>query len=200
MKQNIVKLLMSFSLLLLGTQAQALLITANDCSALGGSITCTTGTETSEAAIRDAITAMYGLDQLYKQNVGDPGDTGDFASSYVTEFLLEPNDPSRATITYVPGEEAITCPECLLLVKDGNQDPAWFLFNIGDIWDGIETIGLDYFWIDDPRTDVIEPHQGSISHISIYGSGTPTDAPEPQILALLGIGLIGVFLTRRKVK
>jgi hypothetical protein len=45
------------------------------------------------------------------------------------------------------------------LVKGGEQDPSWYLFDISS-WDGMATISLSGFW----------PGKGSISHISIFNA------------------------------
>jgi hypothetical protein len=174
--------LASIGLLLIGTQAQALVLTPGDCV----TATCDTGSVNSQSVINTFITANYPtLTELYKQDVGAGSDVGSLAGSYQTTFANSTNDPEEATITYVSGD-AVSCPTCLLLVKDGNQDPAWYLFDISSVWDGMETIQLNAFW----------PQQGAISHVTLYGAST---VPEPQILALLGIGLLGFVIARRKV-
>lgn len=199
-----IKLLMGFAMLLLGTQAQALLITPSTTSLVPG-VACTSVTPDGATAcasndantIDEFIVDMYGVTALYKSDV--PGekdasypsengiDGGAFAGSYDTVFANTITDPSTASITFNIGSDSIDCPDCYLLVKDGNQNPAWYLFDIGT-WNGEATIDLSGFW----------PYQGAISHVAIYG-GEQT-VPEPGILALLGLGLVGMVASRRKVK
>lgn len=148
------------------------------------------GNETSNEAILVAVnnylTGLYGSAtwvDLYKRNVDDNFDTGSYASSYETEFFNEPDDPAEATITYINGPY-ITGYTPYLIVKDGNQIPAWYLFNLSS-WNGMETINLESFW----------PDQGAISHIQILGK--TTSVPEPMTLILLGLGMVGLAGVRR---
>lgn len=190
MKNNIHKLLMGFAMLLLGTQAQALLITPYDC---GTTYSCITGDNTDNAEIVSFIEVMYGVTELYKSNVSEnPADLGfgidekAFASEYDTVFANSTTDPQDAWISFV-GSSSIDCPDCYLLVKDGNHSPAWYLYDIG-MWNGEDDIHLEGFW----------PYGGAISHIAIFGNSY--NLPEPGILALLGLGLIVMVATRRKAK
>src|SRR5688500_8924377 len=122
---------------------------------------------------------------LYKSNVsgttGLGADQGPYASSYQTLFSNTATDPSDALITYLSGS-AIGCSVCYLLVKDGNNNPAQYLFDISS-WDGLEAIVLTGFW----------PSQGAISNVAIY-SGTPV--PEPGTLLLLSMGATGLIARR----
>lgn len=182
--KNLIKLMMGLALATAGLEAQAIAITPGDCSAFGGSISCVAGNNTNTSAINSYIEMMYGVTYLYKSDVGG-SDSQSFASSYDTVFSNTPLDPTDALITYVAGQ-SITCPDCYLLVKDGNQQPAWYLFDIGS-WDGTEAISLSGFW----------PNQGAISHVAIYGNDS-TNVPAPGPLALLTIGM--VVLGVRQVK
>ncbi|MCA8927355.1 MAG: PEP-CTERM sorting domain-containing protein [Alphaproteobacteria bacterium] len=153
-----------------------------------------TGTNTGNAQILLDIAGTIGsATELYKQNVGGP-EVGSLAGSYETTFANTASDPMDATITYVGGQ--IVGPTAWLLVKDGNHDPAWYLYNLTALgWDGVDTIYAENFW----------PNQGAISHVSLFGSGPidpPPDNPpvsEPATLGLLGSTMVALgFVARRR--
>ena len=130
-----------------------------------------------------AITGGSSLSLLYKDN--DPGgiESGSFAGNYTTVF--DPaGDPVNADITWDGG--AFITDAKWLEVKDGNQDPFTYLFDISS-WDGKMLLDLNNFW----------PNQGAISHVSIWGNDTTT-LPEPGTLSLLAIGLAGIAWVRRR--
>jgi hypothetical protein len=149
-----------------------------------------TGNQTSQSQINTAIAPLIGsATELYKQNVGGP-EVGSLAGSYTTTFNNTPLDPADATITYNGG--SIVGPTAYLLVKDGNQTPAWYLFDLTALgWDGIDTLNLTDFW----------PANGAISHVTLYGTTGPgTSVPDAgSTLALLGCAIGSIGLIRRKL-
>ena len=102
------------------------------------------------------------LELLYKAEVGDATDPtttekGPLSGSYETSFFNTPLDPSDALIKWVTGTLPAICngagsESCYLVVKDGNQKPSQYLFDISD-WNGMTDIQLTGFW----------PAQGAIS-------------------------------------
>ncbi len=189
--KNSIKILMGLALLAIGSQAQALVITP---TTIDG-VLCTDGVDCWSGSVpnnpdADSVMTETGasdLVSLYKANVGDPVvEEGAFSSSYETTFGADPLDPEDAFINYVSGP-IISCPDCFLVVKDGNQDPIWYIFDLGS-WAG-DFIDILGFW----------PNQGAISHVEIYGNSA-ANVPEPGMVGLLAIGLIGVVVARRKMK
>ena len=154
----------------------------------------------------DAFSQLSGLDLLYKAESFDPKDIdpppltgtpqaeeGSFKDSYTTEFLFFADDLDEgyygADITHNPGTPSIDCSvECYLVVKDGTQEPARYLFNLAldpYNWDGVMKLALSGFWQDGVRGS---DGRGSISHVAIYGV---SPIPVPAAFWLFGTALIG---------
>jgi hypothetical protein len=174
-------------LMVLGTalQAHALAITPSTGTL---NVTRWVGNQNGQDQIDAAIAPIIGTStELYKQDVGAGSDSGALAGSYSTVFLNTAADPSGATITHVSGP--VVGPTAYLLVKDGNQEPAWYLFNLTALsWTGTQTLDLSGFW----------PNQGAISHVALYG--TRTQVPDGGMtISLLGSALVGLGLLRRKL-
>lgn len=147
------------------------------------------GPETSQALINVAIAAFLGTStELYKENVGDGFDTGSAAGWYTTTFSNSALDPTDADIVWDLGSYITDATH--LLVKDGNHGPGWYLFDISS-WDGMEDIQLRSFW---PGAG--PDGSGGISHVTIYGGDR--DVPEPGPLGLLGIGMVALYIARRR--
>ena len=168
------------------TTASATTITIDPINC-GTTLSCDTGTETSTSDIVDVIEGLYsGITEVYKADQVDdalPAEGGSFAANYTTVFSPDNNDPEDALITW-DGPASIDCPNCFVLVKDGSQDPAWYLIGING-WDGEMDLDLQNFW----------PAQGAISHVSIWTQPVPV----PAAVWLFGSGLLGlVGIARRK--
>lgn len=142
------------------------------------------------------------LQLLYKADVGtqtNPAtiESGTFAASYSTLFANTALDPADATISYGSGP-SINCPTCYLAIKDGNQDPSYYFYNLAG-WNGTSNIQMTGFW----------PNGGAISHVAIWGRSTPTtggggggggNVPEPGAMMLLGSGLVALAAAIRRKK
>ena len=167
-------------------QAQAAPIVVSPSTTACGSPVClfASGNENDTNDILDVIAGLLGdLNELYKSDQGGP-DSGPGAGWYDTTYD-PPDDPEDALIQWLGGSFINQTP-LYLLVKDGSQIPAWYLFDISG-WNGQDDIQINNFW----------PTQGAISHVAIYG--TTTSVPDGgSTAALLGSVLVGFGILRRR--
>lgn len=164
--------------------------------------------ETSQTSALNAVdvkaiaVANFGFSSLgtlglvYKQDFGS-SESGNAQSYYTTSFDPEnySGDGPSAGAIIQGGSMNIECPSCYLVVKDGNNSPKQYVFDISG-WNGTDAINFSGFWANT---------NGAISHVAIFnnaasGGGSIAAIPEPETYAMLlaGLGLVG-FAARRKL-
>lgn len=188
--------------------SHALVLTPGDSTFDGNDVGLTNGTNCEPGCVNDLFgTDFSNGEELYKNDFvdgfTDGTDSGSFSDSYQmlwTDFknIDDLKDPTGGTLSWISGEDNIICGECYIAVKDGNNDPRYYFFDLSfgsslvpQGWDGKEDLVFSGFWSGDGEN-------GAISHITIWGNPS-VSVPEPGTLGLLGLGLMGMAYSRKKL-
>ncbi len=185
MKKRIATLLSLCTLLVFAAHAQAITVTPSISVASG-----TLSDYQQSGSVIELLGPPYTIEisnELYRYEFDvDPPASGILSQNY--EIIDDNPERSALTIHYTSGAHVSGDNITYMIVKDGNADPAWYLFNLTDYWDGIANIELEGFWPGDDS-------KGQIGHISLHGTAVPL----PGTLLLLGTGLLALVGVRRKI-
>jgi len=185
--KRISKILLGFALVALSMQVQALPL---ELEPPGDATTDINSNLGNLADINSAFGTSYSdVDLLWKSDETK----GLLGSSYE---WTDDGSIFGGYIDYVANTAAADCPTCFLIVKSGRKLPAQYLFDLGS-WNGTDQIILSNFWKDNwDINDDGTLEDTPISHVEIWGG--EYEVPEPGLIGLLAIGLLGMVAARRK--
>lgn len=153
---------------------------------------CALGHSNNDAPHPDTVNSesMFGGGWTYggKYEANRDGSIGAFESGDVDVGFMIKGDDISGTWEVIANLWDLY-DEVMIVLKSGNgQVPDVY---VGYLIKPGETMG-DYL-------SIFSGGEGGISHWSIYVRG-PKSVPEPGTMALLGLGLVGIGLTRRRKK
>jgi hypothetical protein len=194
---NLNKLILATALTLFSVNASAYLLSeVGGLDTLIGYTTGVNGAEAEELWIEEVLTNIAGstVDVDYTQL--DSVATG-YSDGSLWEFVTDDGEDGTVAFDFSPYN-----PE-YYLVKVGYKDPA---NGNGDgpgtdyetfLYDNLASLQFAYISLSDFGDDVSLTNISVISHAGHTGD---TSIPEPGVIGLLAIGLIGVGVARRRTK
>jgi hypothetical protein len=195
-------------------------------TASAGALSCITGNNTVTVDSSNACAVTPGQnDQQVDENalVFNPGGLGPYEWTYLDKdnrsedtlldnennqiagalegwfigSISDPGEQRNGSFTIdVSAYEGLGYNEFMIYIKPGN-DGVYFLLD-GDVVDGLLTGTFSIDGLEGCERGPCVSGNG-ISHMSLYGRYVEdTSVPEPGTLALLGLGLLGLGMARRK--
>ncbi len=141
-----------------------------------------TGVSGTTLAPLDGTTSVFTVTETFFANVGDMLYLDVWADDTAEVFL-------NGTSLFSPNFTQSICANGAIGCEPGENGMISYTFALS----GMNTLSFDVFQVGTGTSNSANP-------FGLLYSGTLTSVPEPSVLALIGLGLLVLGLTRRKIK